>query len=285
MESIEEKRRHSSILVPYSYYKCIIPDYFLYVPLHWHSEFEINIIISGTGDFKCGTSLIKAKPGDIIIIRPNMIHSIYPNDSKLIYDTVVFDQSMLGSLDDRSGSELIRPLILGYDEIDLPISIAYPGYNKIRKSLSCIISCSAENNTKSDLILKSELLKLFWLLIENGCTHHLCKRNIVGNDSIRRVLEYIKESFNENITIEQLADIAHLSKSCFMSKFKHAAGMGAIEYINRLRIKSVCEMLADTDMTASEAAFKSGFNNISNFNRIFKKTMGCTPLEYRKTLR
>ena len=61
--------------------------------------------------------------------------------------------------------------------------------------------------------------------------------------------------------------------------------MGAIEYINRLRIKSVCEMLADTDMTASEAAFKSGFNNISNFNRIFKKTMGCTPLEYRKTLR
>lgn len=104
MESIEEKRRHSSILVPYSYYKCIIPDYFLYVPLHWHSEFEINIIISGTGDFKCGTSLIKAKPGDIIIIRPNMIHSIYPNDSKLIYDTVVFNQSMLGSLDDRSGS-------------------------------------------------------------------------------------------------------------------------------------------------------------------------------------
>ena len=82
-----------------------------------------------------------------------MIHSIYPNDSKLIYDTVVFNQSMLGSLDDRSGSELIRPLILGYDEIDLPISIAYPGYNKIRKSLSCIISCSAENNTKAYLAL------------------------------------------------------------------------------------------------------------------------------------
>lgn len=285
MASKEEKRQHSSVYNPYSYYKCIIPDYFLFVPLHWHSEFEINIILSGTGDFKCGTKLIKAKPGDIIIISPNVIHSIYPHDNKLIYDTFIFNQSIFGSLEDRSGTELIRPLISGYNEIDIPISSDYLGYKKIRKSLSCIILCSKENNAKSDLILKSELFKLFWLLIEHGFSNRLCQKEITGIESMQQVLEYIKTNLNEKLTIEQLAEISHLSKSCFMSKFKNAVGMGAIAYINQLRIKSVCEMLTDSDITASEAAFKNGFNNISNFNRIFKKVMGCTPNEYRKNIK
>ena len=68
-----------------------------------------------------------------------------------------------------------------------------------------------------------------------------------------------------------------------MSKFKQFAGISAIEYITQLRIKKACEMLLETDCTSAQAAFDSGFRNLSNFNRQFRKIMGCSPNKYRKT--
>lgn len=95
----------------------------------------------------------------------------------------------------------------------------------------------------------------------------------------------MNEHFSETVSVEQLAETVHLSKSYFMRRFKETAGVGAIEYLSQLRIKRVCEILAETDKTASEAAFECGFKNISNFNRQFRKAVGCTPKDYRKTVK
>ncbi len=102
---------------------------------------------------------------------------------------------------------------------------------------------------------------------------------------IRPAIEYMNENIGEDITIELLADTVHLSKSYFMRCFKKTVGIGAIEYLAQLRVKKVCALLCETDMTASEAAFGCGFRNLSNFNRRFKEIMGCTPCEYRKAAR
>ena len=93
--------------------------------------------------------------------------------------------------------------------------------------------------------------------------------------------EFINENFCENITIEQLAEIVHLSKSYFMARFRQAAGVGAIEYINQLRIKKACAMLAESNLNASDVAFECGFRNLSNFNRTFKARRNCTPRDFR----
>ena len=74
----------------------------------------------------------------------------------------------------------------------------------------------------------------------------------------------------------------NLSKSYFKARFRQAEGVGAIEYINQLRIKKACAMLADGSMNASDIAFECGFRNLSNFNRLFRKAVGCTPVQYRK---
>lgn len=80
----------------------------------------------------------------------------------------------------------------------------------------------------------------------------------------------------------ELAAISHLSRSYFMSCFKNAAGVGAIEYINQIRIKAVCELLRADERTISEIAFGCGFTNLANFNRQFKRQVGASPKEYRK---
>lgn len=282
----EEKRQHSSQLIPFSYYKCLIPDYFSSVPLHWHSEFEINFIISGCAEFICGDNRFVSSEGDIIIIPPNMLHAVYPHeDSKQLYDTVVFSPEMLGvSENDRCAAECLKPL-LGGTEINTQITREHIYYSELKTTVENIFSCAKGNTPQLDMLMKSELLRLFWLLYENGDISRTDKNTVSRSEPIRPAIEYMNENFSEAVTIEQLAEITHMSKSYFMRRFKETAGVGAIEYLSQLRIKKACEILLKTDKTVVEAAFECGFRNLSNFNRQFRKFVGCTPKEYRKTCR
>ncbi|MZL71105.1 helix-turn-helix domain-containing protein [[Ruminococcus] torques] len=67
-----------------------------------------------------------------------------------------------------------------------------------------------------------------------------------------------------------------------MSCFKQNFGLGAIEYLNQVRIRSACDLLRNTDRSISDIAFDTGFHNLSNFNRQFRTKVGCSPQTYRK---
>ena len=281
--ALKEKRKHSSELVPFSYYKCLIPDFFPCVPLHWHSEFELNYILDGSAEFLCGEERFITRKGDIVIIPPNMSHAIYTfGNSTQRYDTIVFSADMIGAhANDRSAAECIIPLMNSHSVIKPHITAEHPYYSEFKTITENIFSCAKGDSYKLDMLMKSELLRLFWLLEDNEDIHAAAD---CGSEysSIRSSLEYINENFCENITVQQLADISHLSKSYFMSRFRQSAGVGAIEYINQLRIKKACRLLLESSMSMTETAFECGFRNISNFNRQFKKLVGCTPCEYRK---
>lgn len=281
--ALKEKRQHSSELVPFSYYKCLIPDFFPCVPLHWHGEFEINYILEGSAEFLCGEERFISRSGDIIIIPPNMPHAIYTyGNSTQRYDTIVFSADMLGAhSNDRSAAECIIPLMNSHSVIRHHITEDHPYYSEIITITENIFSCAKGDSYRLDMLMKSELLRLFWLLENNGDIHPVAE-NSTDYSSIRPSLEYISENFCENITIQQLADISHLSKSYFMNRFRQTAGVGAIEYINQLRIKKACRLLLESSMSMTETAFECGFRNISNFNRQFRKLVGCTPCEYKK---
>lgn len=279
----EEKKQHSSQLVPFSYYKCLIPDYFASVPLHWHGEFEINFIISGCAEFICGDKKFISSEGDIIIVPPNMLHAIYPHEQfKQRYDTVVFSPEMLGlSENDRCTAECIKPIANGRAEINTQITREHIYYGELKTTVQNIFSCAKGNTPRLDMLMKSELLRLFWLLEESGDISRTDENAVSRSETIRPAIEYMNENFSENITVDMLAETVHLSKSYFMRRFREAAGVGAIEYLSQLRIKKACEILSGTDKTAAETAFECGFRNLSNFNRQFKSIVGCTPKEYR----
>lgn len=278
----KENKIHSSGFIPYSYYKNILPDYYAEVPLHWHKEFELSFILEGMGEIRCGDIVLQAHKGDIFIIQPGILHSVNSvNMQKFIYDTVVFNVCMIsGNPEERAYTEFLYPLVTGTHKIKIPFSNKDNYYNEMKDCTETIFSCARGASGKLDILLKSKLLELFWFIgvggriEENG-----------GNFDDKRVkasIRYIQEHFNENISVDILASSACLSKSCFMGIFKQAAGMGAIEYLNRFRIKKVCEKLLYGEAVA-KTAYECGFSNISNFNRQFRRIMGCTPLEYKKS--
>ncbi|MGN0692082.1 MAG: helix-turn-helix domain-containing protein [Oscillospiraceae bacterium] len=279
----EEKRQHSSWLVPYSYYKCLIPDFFAGVPMHWHGEFEINYILEGSAEFICSDEHFISNKGDIIIIPPNMLHSISVHgDSRQLYDTIVFSGDMLGAdSSDRCAAECIRPIVTGEYGVKVHITPDHDYYGELKTSAENIFSCAKGNTPRLDMLMKSELLRFFWLLEDHGDIFPADKREQSLGELLRPAFEYIGENFHENITVEQLARTVHMSRSYFMDRFKAAAGVGAVGYVNQLRIKCACELLISTDMTSAQIAFECGFRNLSNFNRQFRRITGCTPKEYR----
>ena len=126
-------------------------------------------------------------------------------------------------------------------------------------------------------------MRFFWLLIESG-EIQLSEREKSGlSEVMYPVIEYITEHFSEHITVEELAEIAHLSENYFMNCFKKFSGLTVTDYLNQVRIKEVCKLLLETNENVTEIAFVCGFRNIPNFNRRFKEIVDCTPLEYRKS--
>ena len=105
----------------------------------------------------------------------------------------------------------------------------------------------------------------------------------VESDS-RRVLKvknYIAKNYMDEIRLNTLADIAGMSPSAFSRFFKLHTGRNLSDYIIEMRLGYASRMLVDTSKSVSEISFQSGFNNLSNFNRIFRKKKGCSPSEFR----
>ena len=277
----KENRIHSSAEKPYSFYDCTIPDQFSYVPMHWHEEFELNYMVEGAADFICGDEKFVARKGDIIMIQPNITHSIYPHSGfHPIYDTLVFHADMLGnSKSDRYVQSCILPLTSGKLRLQIHLTPKYHYYDQLQPTVESIFFCARGNTPQLDMLIRSDMIRLLWFLEQDATEVESAPRE---NELIRKVLLYIQDNFREPITIHQLSDFVHLSESYFMSQFKKNVGFSAVEYILHYRINYACKLLTDTSHTVSEIAYESGFHNLSNFNRQFIRMTGCTPLKYRK---
>ena len=95
---------------------------------------------------------------------------------------------------------------------------------------------------------------------------------------------YINQHYQENITLEETANISGFSKFHFTRVFKQYMNMTFYEYLNSKRMKRAQELLYSTDMSITEVAMNSGFSSLSAFNRTFKSVNGCSPSEYRNKI-
>jgi AraC-like DNA-binding protein len=101
-------------------------------------------------------------------------------------------------------------------------------------------------------------------------------------DKINHVYSYILDNYHEDISLSSIANSVHMSASAFSHFIKKRTGMTYSQLINDLRIKHACKLLTESDMNITEICFKTGFKNLSYFNRRFKAYKNTSPLEYRR---
>ena len=113
-------------------------------------------------------------------------------------------------------------------------------------------------------------------------TQSAVQHDFQNSERIKKVYEFIQANFNRRITLEEISSLVNMSPVSFNRFIKSRTGKTFINYVNDTRISFASRWLIETEKSISEISYACGFNNIANFNRIFKKAKNCTPSEFRK---
>lgn len=283
-ENYQEKVSHSDPTFPYITYLCSIPLDFSCVPLHWHDEMEIIYIKKGNGLITVDFVQYPVSSGTIVLILPGQLHSIDedPGDS-MEYENIIFHPNLLiAKTVDSGNTAFLQPLFAG--ELTVPTVYNYdtPFYQEIA---SCVDANDEIRKTFPkgyQLFLKSQLFLLFFLLVNHHSSNAAVRKDTRSLDKMKRILKYIENNYMNRITIADIAGEAGLSQSHFMKYFKNTMGTSFIDYLNEYRLTMASRLLLSSDSTILNIAVEVGFDNLSYFNRTFKRRFGQTPSAYRK---
>lgn len=283
-ENYQEKVSHSDPAFPYLTYLCSIPLDFSCVPLHWHDEMEFIYIKKGNGLITVDFIQYPVSAGTIVSILPGQLHSIDEDaGAAMEYENIIFHPNiLLAKSVDSSNTDFLQPLFAGEIAIPTIFNAQTPLYKEIA---SCIDANDEIRKTFPkgyQLFLKSQLFMLFFILVEHYSNSTAERKDTKSLEKMKLILKYIENNYMNRITIAEVAGEVGLSQSHFMKYFKNTMGTSFIDYLNEYRLTMASRLLLSSDSTILNIAVEVGFDNLSYFNRTFKRRFGQTPSAYRK---
>ena len=278
-----ETVRHGSVMFPLEYYHCVFPLGISNLPVHWHKEFEITLVEKGSCTYQIDLQTYKIREGDVLLLPPEMLHGTGEEPKEeFITDSFVFCLDMLESQrTDFCTTEFFVPLSKGTLRFPVYLPAVDPMARLLGKSFEKIRQTYLEKPPGYELEIKAELFHLFFLLYRQAPYQRSDQEHTEITDKLKVVLQFIQEHYQQGISVRELADLCHFSEYHFMRFFKRHMNMTSIEYLNQYRLEMASRQLAETNLSVTSIALESGFNNISYFNRVFKRKFGVTPMEYR----
>ena len=260
--------------------------------MHKHDFIEIVYVISGKGKHIVGDNEYEVSKGDMFIINFDVPHGFFPSENNkdvpIVYNCVFMpkflDASLFSSIhfQDITSSFLFKSLFpdnyapgpdlklqgTDFNDIGDLFSTMYSEYKLAKKGYCDII--------RAYLI---ELIIKIFRLMEHTSGRESSLKN---KELVDRSIEYLKQNYNTDIKLEDVAIKSFISKNYFSKLFKEVTGTNFSDYIQKLRIDEACSLLKSTDMKITDIAFQTGFNDIKFFYDVFKKITGKTPGDYRK---
>lgn len=253
--------------------------------LHLHHYLEISIVKSGHAHYAIGDKDFDMNKGDVFIINNTEIHGIYLKENETIDNLVIhFSPRFIWS----SNTLDLRYLAVFFERNESfsnKINKDNPSTKRIQELFHDLEKEFKEKKPEYFLMVKVKLLNILTLLLRHY-NYTVIPTTTVSKDlqihSIDIVTEYIDTNFCEQIPISELGEIAHMHPSYLSSVFKKYHGITPKEYIIRKRITHAINYLKTSNKTVLDIASLSGFNNMTNFHKTFKKITGVTPSFYRK---
>lgn len=281
----KEARRHGTDLLPYEIYRTEIPRFYTSFPMHWHEEIEIVYVLKGSAKYTVDFKEYIIVKGDILIIPPSSLHSFEQfEEEDFDAATIIFAQNMVSNnLIDICSIRYIMPIF--NNEIYLPIHIK--SNEKVGKEVSKYILEAVNEHLNKEPAYELRVRIAFLNMIQYFYRENLFSKGENSISSVRTISQikaitnYIEEHYAEKISLEDLAEFANISLYHLAHIFKKCTGQSPNEYINFYRLTIAGNRLLSEDTQILNIAIDCGYNNISYFNRAFKKRYGLTPKEYR----
>lgn len=253
---------------------------------HHHIEIEIHYITDGSCDYYIDGKKNSAETGDIVYIKPDTVHSVYKSCPTLKYRSYALLPNLLYSENVGCCTEkYFKPLKQGDYEVTCVIKKDDPIYAELKGYLDSIKELADRKENLYELEIKIALLRYFLTLFKCG---HISKRSnrekskYKSENAICSAIDFIDQNYNRSLTIDEIAEYVGISSSHFMKLFREYTHTTCISYINKCRLSKAVELLESTRYNILDVATAVGYNNISLFNRDFKKIYGTTPKEIRK---
>ena len=283
-EYYHEIKKHAGRDFPFNIYPCTIPLDFRQVPVHWHEEMELIAVKKGRGTVTADLIPYEVKAGETVVVFPGQLHGIGQLGGEAMeYENIIFQPTMLmASADEACTSRFLLPLVMEGGQAPVHITQESPGYREFMRCIEVMDRMCGERPYGYQLAVKGALFGFLFQVF----THY---REAVPEGSrkyrekIKTLLRHIEDHYGERLTVEEAAGMCFYSKSHFMKFFRQHMGCSFVDYLNDYRLAMAAGFLASTGDTVTEIAQRCGFDNISYFNRMFKRKYGQAPAAYRKT--
>jgi AraC-like DNA-binding protein len=252
-------------------------------PLHYHEEFELNFIVNAQGAKRIiGDHMEVIDNMELVLVGPNLQHGWFTNkaNSNSIHEITIqfhrdlfderflqrnqmsfirgmFDRSFRGILFSKKTTESIMPRLESLPHRQ--------GFDSVLELMSILHDLSVSRNMR---------------LLSNA-SFRGPETFSYSSRRVEKILDHLNKNFDKNIALSEVAKIASMSEVACSRFFKLRTGQTFVDMLNEIRLGHASRLLIDTTQSITEIAYKCGFNNLSNFNRIFKKKKDCTPKEFR----
>ncbi|MGF7049620.1 AraC-like DNA-binding protein [Paenibacillus sp. DS2015] len=255
--------------------------------MHNHHCLEINYAMASGGIYYIGDSTYPIEKNDIFIINNYEYHAAMSTSKDMRLKIIVFDPDLIWQ-NEQMDYQYIKAFYEWTDDFKHRLSID----NHISENIAHIIfEIEHEWNSQATgykLVIKALLLKLLAILYRcfEATSQYSEKVLQFQNEYIRIIdaINYIDKHFKEPITLNQLANIVHMNPNYFSTYFHQVMNYPVSSYIIKRRLRYACLKLTTSEESIISIAVDSGFNNVSYFNRTFRKHFGMTPQEYRRQI-
>lgn len=254
---------------------------------HFHNVYEIALILKSKGTRIIGDSIENFTDGDLVLLAPNLPHiAYYKGDliSNPVFHALVVYFHPDWLTESQLNSENLINLRRLLDDTKRGIKIFGATKHKVAKNIMKLKNCKGlESIIKLlDILQTVSGSNEYECLASEGYSNSFRKKDIQRLDN---VYQYVRDYFTEEISLEEIADIANMTPTAFCKYFKSKTQKTFSNFVNEVRVGYACKLLFDDNLTISQVCYKCGFNNLTSFNENFKYFNKRTPSEYRLSLK
>jgi AraC-like DNA-binding protein len=260
---------------------------FFDVNWHFHSEYQLFIVLKGSGTRFIGDHMQSFKEGDMVLTGPDLPHlwkndKVYHNPENHLetHGIVIYfpdnflNNSVFQLMEFESIAKMLKKSIRGieiFGKTNLQIKEMMVDLLKLKGGVSIIhllkILQTIADSTDCKLIADAAYIN----------TNKESEKDRMGH-----VYEYVMQNFHGKVSLEEAAQLSNLSVSAFSRFFKSRVNKSFSDFLTEVRISHACKLLHETDLNISEISYDCGFFTLSNFNKLFKERIKMTPVQYRK---
>ena len=227
-------------------------------PPHFHGNYELIYVFSGTAEVSVNGVSDTLHPGELLFIPPHSVHSLTVDEGETWVG--VFSEDFISAYAQNN---------------------KYARYSKFR------CSEDVEDTLKKFLFFEGTperylCISCLYMVCSECLKNAVCHTSEQNSNFVYSVVTYIYANLNTDITMKGIADSLNYEYHYFSALFNKYFSIHFKGFINMFRFEKACSLLSDSANTVTYVAECCGFGSIRNFNRVFKKFCGCTPMEYRK---